>query len=90
MVPRGSTRPMRVPEEAPSCPTIILSDVCRFEFAGTINADALDATFEPTACPGGAGGTWSATRTSPTSNASTRNDAATFDDGAAFDAARFR
>lgn len=34
---------------------------CTYTLAGTITHDALDATFTPTACPGGEGGTWTAT-----------------------------
>jgi hypothetical protein len=69
---------------------LLVANDCRFELAGTLTADALDATFTPTACPGGTGGTWSATRTTPTPSASEPASGARFDDGATFDAATFR
>ena len=42
---------------------LIATSSCRFDLTGTVTADALDATFVPTACPGGETGTWSATPT---------------------------
>ena len=69
---------------------LTVANDCRFALAGTITADALEATFTPTDCPGGTGGTWSATRTTPTPNTSAPADGARFDDGATFDAATFR
>ncbi len=69
---------------------LIVSDACRFELAGTVSADALDATFAPTDCPGGTGGTWSATPTTPTPTTDTPTDGATFGGGATFGAATFR
>lgn len=69
---------------------LTVSNDCRFELAGTVTADALEATFAPTDCPGGTGGTWSATRTSPAPSASVPPDGASFGDGASFDDAAFR
>ncbi len=72
---------------------LTVSDACRFELVGTVTGDALDATFAPTDCPGGSGGTWSATRTTPTLSAGPPTgptDGATFDGDATFNAATFR
>lgn len=72
--------------------TLVVSPDCSFELAGTVSGDQLDAAFAPTGCPGGEGGTWTATRsTTPTSGAAPdpATDVASFD-GAAFDATRFR
>lgn len=33
---------------------------CTYDLAGTVTEDALDATFTPSACAGGEGGTWNA------------------------------
>jgi hypothetical protein len=71
---------------------LIVSDACRFALEGNVTGDALTATFSPTACPGGVGGTWSATLETSTPGATTivpHPDAATFDDGALFGAAVF-
>lgn len=73
---------------------LVVSDACTFELVGTVSDDALDATFAPTECSGGASGTWRATRTAPDPAANdtgtpTTGDA-TFDGAAAFDTAIFR
>jgi hypothetical protein len=66
-----------------------VSDDCRFALTGTVTADALEAAYAPTECPGGSDGTWTAIRTTPVPPASSSHPTATFGD-AAFDAARFR
>lgn len=40
---------------------LIATHACRYDLSGTLDGDALTATFEPANCPGGATGTWSAT-----------------------------
>lgn len=42
---------------------LIATSSCTFDLTGTVTDDALEATFDPTDCPGGAPGTWSATPT---------------------------
>ena len=70
---------------------LVVSDACRFGLVGTVTGDALEATFAPTGCPGGAEGTWTATRTTPGPLPDPPgDDAASFDGGATFDTARFR
>jgi len=72
---------------------VVVSADCRFALAGQRTGDELTATFVPTTCPGGAGGTWSATLVSSTPGATAPEpipDEETFDGGAAFDVARFR
>ncbi len=72
---------------------LVVSADCRFALAGTMADDVLTATFSPTACPSGVGGTWSVTLSTSTPGAVTVEpdpDAATFDEGAVFGAAVFR
>ena len=70
---------------------LVVSEACRFGLVGTVSGDALEATFAPTGCPGGAEGTWTATRTTPGPLPDPPgDDAASFDGGATFDTARFR
>ncbi|CAN5639139.1 hypothetical protein BH23DEI1_BH23DEI1_11570 [soil metagenome] len=45
---------------------LIATASCAFDLNGTLTAEALEAAFTPTACPGGEAGTWSATPTSHT------------------------
>jgi hypothetical protein len=72
---------------------LVVSDECGFALAGTVTGDTLAATFSPTSCPGGVGGTWAATLVATTPGATppdpTHGDA-TFDGAATFDDARFR
>lgn len=39
---------------------LIATTNCTFDLVGAINDDALEATFTPAPCPGGATGTWNA------------------------------
>lgn len=71
---------------------LVVTASCRFELTGIVAGDALEATFAPVACPGGAAGSWSASRTTapvPTGGTTEPADAA-FDSGATFGDATFR
>jgi hypothetical protein len=71
---------------------LVVTDACRFTLTGSLAGDALTATFSPTACPGGVGGTWAATRVGAAVAATTIQSApgsASFG-AASFGAARFR